>query len=201
MSQMATICDKSVVGFRKVKGHSQDPWNDLEDELTVKERNHAAANVTIQLIFRAVIDKKEKAFTFPRLSLSPHANIHDFWPHLVQKAGSAYIGEPEDYEIWEGRCKLDKPLVMGLEYEIISRISPGYAKPADVSRPKRRISFDSGISVSPPKFLSKPSKSAHLGPDGPKPMAMRSKADAERNVPPQLRATVTSQASDAPEKV
>jgi ribonuclease HI len=201
IAQVATLCDKNAIGFRKIKGHSHGPWNDLADELAVKGRNRAASNVTIQLIFRAVIDRKEKVFTFPRLSLSSHANIHDFWPHLVQKAGSAFVGEPEDCEIWEGRRKLDKPLIMGLEYEIISKISPGHAKPADVSRPKRRISFDEGSS--PPR--SQPSiqstKSAHLAPDGPVPVVTRSKADAERYVPPHLRATVTYQASDAPEKV
>jgi ribonuclease HI len=87
IAQVAAMCDRTIIGFRKIKGHNKDPWNDLVDKLAVKGRNQAATNVTIQLIFRAVIDKKERIVAFPRLSLSSHANIHDFWPHLIEKCG------------------------------------------------------------------------------------------------------------------
>jgi hypothetical protein len=97
--------------------------------------------VTISLIFRAVINRKEHMVAFPCLSLSSHASIHDFWPHLVEKCEDV-IGEPEDYEIWEGRHKLVGPLVMGEQYEIIARTTPDRERPAYVSRHKRCSSID-----------------------------------------------------------
>jgi ribonuclease HI len=67
--------DRRHVGFRKVKWHNDDPWNDLEDALAVKGRNQQATEVTIALIFRPVIEKKEGFVAFPRFSVSSHANI------------------------------------------------------------------------------------------------------------------------------
>jgi ribonuclease HI len=143
ISQVATQCDRRIVGFRKIKGHSHDPWNDLSGALAVKGRNQAATNVVIQLIFRAVIDRKEQFVGFSRFAVSSQANIYDFWPGLVEKCGDV-IGEPEDYEIWQDRRKLEGPLIMGLEYEIIAKTAPGRTRPADASRPKRRSSIDFG---------------------------------------------------------
>jgi hypothetical protein len=113
------------------------------------------------------------------------------------------IGEPEDYEIWDGRRKLEDPLAMGAEYEIIARTTPGHARPADVSRPKRRSSIDLGSPSQPPSQLAKstPKRSANLAPDTPVSAPTRSKADVEKDVPPHMRATVTYQATDATEKV
>jgi hypothetical protein len=69
---------------RKVKGHIHDPWNDLADSLAVKVRNQQSKEVMIQLVFRAVLDKKEQFVGFDRFPVQSHANIHDFWPRLVQ---------------------------------------------------------------------------------------------------------------------
>jgi hypothetical protein len=116
--------DKMHVGFWKVKGHHNDPWNDMADALAVRGRNLQATNVTIQLIFRPVIDRKEGFVAFPRFSVSSHANIYDFWPRPIDKCGGG-IGDPEDYEIWDEHHKLTGRLVMGLSYEIISKYTPG----------------------------------------------------------------------------
>jgi hypothetical protein len=120
-----------------------------------------------------------------------HANIHDFWPHLVQKVGSAYIGEPDDYVVWEGRSKLEGPLTPGASYDIMSRISPGHAKSADVSRP-RRLSFDAGIS---PLISQSPAqKGAQDAPVGPIPKNTGSKAAVEASIPSHMRVTIPYQA-------
>jgi ribonuclease HI len=116
--------DKMHVGFWKVAGHSNDPWNDQADALAVHGRNQEATNVTISLIFRPVINGKEGFEAFARFSVSSHANIYDFWPRLIDKCGAG-IGNPEDYEIWAERHKLSGRLVMGLSYEIVSKYSPG----------------------------------------------------------------------------
>jgi hypothetical protein len=61
------------IGFWKVKGHNDDPWNDMADALAVKGRNLQATNVTIQLIFRPVNGGKEGFEAFPRFSVCSHA--------------------------------------------------------------------------------------------------------------------------------
>jgi ribonuclease HI len=201
---------KMHVGFWKVKGHNNDPWNDLADASAVRGRNHQATEVTIQLTFRPVIDGKERCAAFTRFPVSSHANIYDFWPPLIDKFGRG-IGEPEDHEIWEGHTKLSGPLIMGLEYEIVSRFTPG--------RPKvhpRRNSADFGAPILPPpmvtfepKVLPLPTLDApapwlppgrnirHL--EWTPPAAARTEAPA-REVPPRWRAQVIDEAHDAPEK-
>jgi hypothetical protein len=54
----------------------------LADSLAVKGRNRQAAEVVIQLLFRPIIHGEEKLLGIPRFSVSPHANIYDFWPAL-----------------------------------------------------------------------------------------------------------------------
>jgi hypothetical protein len=121
--------DRRIVGFRKVKWHSGDPWNDLEDRLAITGRNQQSREVVIQLIFRAVIDKKEQFVRFDRFSVQSHVNIHDFRPRLVEKCGNV-IGQPEDYEIRHERHKLEWPLEIGEQYEIIARTTTGYVNPS-----------------------------------------------------------------------
>jgi ribonuclease HI len=87
IKMVCTKIDKLHVGFWKVKGHNNDPWNDAADALAVHGRNLQAVNVTISLAFRPVIDGKEGFVTFPRFSVSSHANIYDFWPRLINKCG------------------------------------------------------------------------------------------------------------------
>jgi ribonuclease HI len=99
--------DRMRVGFWKIKGHSKDPWNDMADALAVKGRNQGKQNVTVRILFRPIVDRKEKLWAIPRLSLHPHSNIYDIWPHLVEKWGDN--GEPEDYEIWEDQSPLRRP--------------------------------------------------------------------------------------------
>jgi hypothetical protein len=107
---LVAMIDKRDVGFRKVKGHSGDRWNNLADSLAVKGRNQQSREVVIQLIFQAVINEKKKFVGFGRFSIQALANIYDFWPRLVAKCGDV-IGAPEDYEIWHDRSKLPKPLI------------------------------------------------------------------------------------------
>jgi hypothetical protein len=132
--------DKMHVGFWKVKGHSNDPWNDLADSLAVRGRNQSASEVTVQVLFRPTVDGEEKFWAIPRLSLNANANIHDFWIPLVDKFGRH--GDPEDYEIWNGHTPLEGPLIHGLGYEIVPRSSPGRAKPAT-----RRNSADFSVNA------------------------------------------------------
>jgi hypothetical protein len=188
--------DKRIVGFRKIKGHNKDPWNDLADSLAVKGRNQHAHQATIQAMFRAVIEGKEQHVGFPRISLSSHANIHDFWPRLVERCGDK-IGNPEDYEIWQDRHKLEGPLIMGLEYEIISKTTPGFTKPSDL-RKQRRNAIDNGTISGLESQPRVPKKAKEA--ESASPPRMRPKADVERDVPPHFRAVVTFQAHDAPEK-
>jgi ribonuclease HI len=108
--------EKREGGFRKIKGHGDDFWNDIADSLAVKGGNAQAKEVIVQLVFRAVINGKEKTVCFDRVSVDTHANIYDFWPKLVAKCGDV-IGAPEDYEIWHDRLKLARPLIMGEQYE------------------------------------------------------------------------------------
>jgi hypothetical protein len=124
IQQTCPMIDERHVGFWKVKGHNHDPWNDLADSLAVQGRNLQSVNVTVQLLCRTVIDGKERFEAIPRISVSSHANIHDLWPASIDKFGRG-IGEPEDYEIWLDQSPLRGPLVTGLTYEIVSRITPG----------------------------------------------------------------------------
>jgi hypothetical protein len=62
-----------------------------------------------------VVGGKERFEAIPRISVSSHANIHDFWPASINKFGRE-IGEPEDYEIWLEHTPLNGPLVHGLTY-------------------------------------------------------------------------------------
>jgi ribonuclease HI len=182
--------DRRHVGFRKVKGHNDDPWNDLADALAVKGRNQQDTEGTIQLIFSPVIDKKEQFVAFPRFSVSSHANTYDFWPRLVDKCG-AQIGEPEDYEIWHDRRKLEGPIIVGLEYEIIARSTPGHLKP-DLMRKVRRSSIDAGIP--PVQLIEVKEKKKYT--DELTPPTTISKAQASAS--PQFQAQVVYQAQDAP---
>jgi ribonuclease HI len=114
---------KMHVGFWKIKGHSDDPWNDLADALAVKGRNQSKSEIIVHALFRPTVDGVEKVWSVERLSLNQNANIYDFWPYLVDKFGRH--GEPEDYEIWDDQKPLSGPLVPGLAYEIVPRSSPG----------------------------------------------------------------------------
>jgi hypothetical protein len=116
---------------------------------------------------------------------------------LIENVGEE-IGEPEDYVIWEGRHKLADPLRMGEQYDIIARTTPGRTRQADVSKPKRRISFDAGIPVR--ALAQAPKSGAHLAPDAPLPVATRTKAEVEGSVPLHMRESLTYQATDAPAK-
>jgi ribonuclease HI len=44
---LVAAIEKREVGFRKIKGHSDDPWNDLADSLAVKGRNAQAKGVIV----------------------------------------------------------------------------------------------------------------------------------------------------------
>jgi hypothetical protein len=197
--------DKMHVGFWKIKGHSDDPWNDLADSLAVKGRNQSKSEVIVQVLFRPTVEGKEKFWAIPRLSLNPNANIHDFWPHLVDKFGRH--GDPEDRETWDEQKPLEGPLIQGLAYEIVPRVSPGRSKPAE-----RRSSTDfSGKAFTPaprlvntdpsspePLYVYKPPKPKALEWEPP-PMTRTN--EPSREVPPQWRVQVVYQAYDAPEKV
>jgi ribonuclease HI len=180
--------DKMHVGFWKVKGHNNDPWNDLADSPAVRGRNQSASEVTIQVLFRPTVDGEEKFWAIPRLSLNANANIYDFWAPLVDKFGRH--GDPEDYEIWNGHTPLERPLIHGLGYEIVPRSSPGRPKPA-----ARRNSADFSV-----KALdgSKPLVQFRSKEWSPRPLVRTD--DPAREVPPQWRAQVIYQESDAPEK-
>jgi hypothetical protein len=194
IAQVAQLVDRDVVGFRKIKGHSKDPWNDLADSLAVKGRNKAAKNVTFALLFHKTTGKKEKVIAFPRISLSSHANIHDFWSHLIEKCGED-IGEPEDFEIWEGNSKLDKPLREGNQYDIRPRIATAPNRP-EASKTQRRTSVDTTFSALIP---TRPSlNGAQWAPDGPVPVITRPKNDT--HIPPHLQAVVRYQSTEAPPK-
>jgi ribonuclease HI len=153
IKKICPLLDQGEVGFRKIKAYSHDPWNDLADKLAVKGRNPQAQDVVIHLIFKAVIEGKEKTFCFDRFSVNALANIYDFWPRLLEKAGDR-IGNPEDYEIWHDRCKLGRGLVTGGQYEILAKRTPGLILPAEI-RAQRRTSADFGlkplISQNPPR--------------------------------------------------
>jgi hypothetical protein len=123
IQQVGRRTDKMKVGFWKIAGHSDDPWNDLADSLAVRGRNQSKANVTVQVLFRPFVDGEEMFWAIPRLSLNPNANIYDFWPHLVDKWGRH--GDPEDYVIWNDRAPLRGPLFEGLGYEIVPRSLQG----------------------------------------------------------------------------
>jgi ribonuclease HI len=184
--------DQLHVGFWKVKGHNHDQWNDAADALAVQGRNEQATQVNVQLIFRPVIGGKEGFEGISRVSMCSHANIHDFWPILLDKFGSE-IGEPEDYEIWEGHSKLAKPLVSGRTYEIASRFSPGRPK---VHPQLRRNSIDCG----PKATMDDAAALRPIRDDGclqPPPLVLTA---SDREIPPQWRVQVVYQAHDAPER-
>jgi ribonuclease HI len=187
--------DVMHVGFWKVKGHNKDPWNDLAYSLEVKGRDKQATEVVIQLLFRAVIGGTERFDAIPRFSVSSHANIYYFWPTLIGKFGRE-IGEPEDYEIWNAHSPLSGPLINGLSYEIVSRITPGRPRP-------RRNSAECSAPLLPrPAVTFEPE--ASLQPSGrakvwSPPQEVRLEEPA-RGIPPQWSAQVIYQAHDAPEK-
>jgi hypothetical protein len=193
--------DKMHVGFWKIKGHNDDPWNELADASAVQGRNQSKSEVMVQVLFRPTVEGKEKFWAIPLLSLNPNANIHDFWPALIDKFGRH--GEPEDYEIWCEQKPLDGPLIHGLAYEIVPRVSPGHFKPAD-----RRNSIDFGLEAKararyPTVSPSNPPKPAPCDPleqlDCTPPPLIRT-ADPAREIPPQWKGQVVYQAYDAPEK-
>jgi hypothetical protein len=196
IAPLAREIDRRIVGFRKIKGHSKDAWNDAADALAVKGRNQQAKEVTIQLGFRAVIDKREQFVGFPRFSVSSYANIHDFWPRLVDRCGEDIV-EPEDCEIWQDRHKANGPSVMGLEYEIVSRTTPGFVKPSELKK-QHRSSIDFGVSPEPE--VHPPKKNAPKVVEVATPPRTRSKAEVQNSVPPHFRASVTYQVQAAPEK-
>jgi ribonuclease HI len=186
--------DKMHVGFWKIKGHTDDPWNDLADALAVQGRNQSKSEVIVQVLFRPTVDGKEKFWAIPRLSLNPNANIHDFWSYLVDKFGRH--GEPEDYEIWNEHKPLEGPLIHGLGYEIVPRTSPGHFKPQE-----RRNSADLSVKA----LVPVPQTTGTLSPLrttakdwSPRPLIRTNKP--AREVPPQWRVQVVYQAYDAPEK-
>jgi hypothetical protein len=153
------------------------------------------------VLFRPTVEGKEKFWAIPRLSLNPNANIHDFRPALIDKFGRH--GDPEDYEIWCDQKPLDGPLIHGLAYEIVPRVSPGHFKPAE-----RRNSIDFGLEAKararyPTISPSNPPKSAPCDSlkqlDWTPPPLIRT-ADPAREIPPQWRVQVVYQADDAPEK-
>jgi hypothetical protein len=127
--------------------------------------------------------------------LNPHSNIHDFWPHLVDKWGR--YGDPEDYEIWCDQAPLRGPLIEGLTYEIVPRSSPGRAKPS-----ARRSSIDLGIvprseplvSVPPEGWAPRPLRDDEIHSSG---VSIWRPA---RPIPQQWQARVVFQSTEAPEK-
>jgi hypothetical protein len=135
-----------------------------------------------------------------RLSLNPNSNIIDFWPPIVDKFGR--FGDPEDYEIWCDQKPLEGPLIHGLAYEIVPRVSPGHFKPAE-----RRNSIDYGVEAK----TREPKALEYSGTGDPK-WLVRSRArdwspqpllrtrDPVREVPPQWSAQIVYQAYDAPDK-
>jgi hypothetical protein len=110
---------------------------------------------------------------------------------LVDKLGRVF-GEPEDYDIWEGHMKLARPLIIGLECEIVSRFTPG---PPRIQL--RRGSMDFGNPTFPtPVIPNGPQPRAF---EWPPPAAART-GEPAREVPPQWMVQVIYQAHDAPEK-
>jgi ribonuclease HI len=191
-----TICpliDDRHVGFWKIKGHSKDPWNNLADALAVRGRNVQSKLVVVQIFFRAIIEGKETFQALPRISVSSHANIYDFWPTLIDKFGRG-IGEPEDYEIWQGHSPIRGPLVQGHTYEIVSRITPGRPRPQAAAR---RNSIDL-TTPPPPKLTPKGSPSPKRSFEAPPPQTIE---PPPLGVPPQWTAVVTYQPQGLPEKV
>jgi ribonuclease HI len=196
------ITEDTQVGFWKIKGHNNDPWNDLADALAVKGRDQSKSEVMVQVWFRPTVNGEEKFWAIPRLSLNPDANIHDFWPHLVDKFGRH--GEPEDHEIWEGKKPLDGPLIVSLSYDIVPRVSPGHFKPAE-----RRNSTDFGVEArlrNPATLESKGTgEQKWIGRSNardwrPQPLVPTAEPNPAREIPPQWRVQIVYQAYDAPEK-
>jgi hypothetical protein len=136
-----------------------------------------------------VIDKKERFVGFDRFSVQALSNIHDFWPRLLARCGNV-IGEPEDYEIWHNRRKVDELLKTGEGYEIIAKRTPRFVLPSQL-RKASRISVDLGD----PRAALWPSPKAREAP-----LIRRSEAEAERDVPPHVRAYVTFQDQNRPAK-
>jgi ribonuclease HI len=169
---LAKEIDQRNAGFRKVKGHSDDPWNDLADSMAVNGRDQQSREVVIQLIFRAVINKKEKFAGFDRFSTQALANIYYFWPRLVAKCGNI-TGAPE---------------------EIISRRTPGFTLPSEL-RAHRRSSID--FEKKEEKAALPPSGKAREAPQVALP-SKRPEEEAERDVPPHMRVSVTFQDQNGP---
>jgi hypothetical protein len=90
---------------------------------------------------------------------------------------------------------LNGPLVMGLEYDIISITTPGYPKPQVRAR---RNSVD--LETAPPPEANPPALAERwVAAPLPVPRTL-SKTEAEGRIPPQYRAQVIYQAQEAPEK-
>jgi ribonuclease HI len=187
IQQIGQRLDRMKVGFWKIKGHNDDPWNDLADSLAVRGRNQSKTNVAVSVLFRPFVDGEEKFWAIPRISLNPNSNIHDFWPHLGNKWGRH--GEPEDYEIWHGHAPLRTHLCEGLAYEIVPRSSPGRAKPA-----ARRNSIDLTVSPMGGSIIPIPRAADWV------PRPLERTDIPTRDIPPQWCARVVFQSTDAPEK-
>jgi hypothetical protein len=155
---LVAMIDKREVGFRKVKGHSGD---------------QQSSEVVIQLIFRAVINKKEKFVGFDRFSIQALANICNFWPRLVAKCGDV----------------IGAPFIEGEQYEIISRRTPGFVLPSEI-RAQRRSSIDFGKNDEKPALP--PSGKVCEAPQV-APPPRKSEEEAEGDVPPHMRVSVTFQ--------
>jgi ribonuclease HI len=184
IQNVGRLLDQMRVGFWKIKGHNHDPWNDLADSLAVRGRNQSKANVTVAVLFRPVVDRVEKLWGIPRLSLNPNSNLHDFWPPLVNKWGRH--GEPEDFEIWCDQAPLRGPLFEGLTYEIVPRSSPGRVKPT-----ARRNSIDLTVHARDgPPILPRALDWS------PQPLVRTD----DHPIPAQWQARVVFQTADAPER-
>jgi hypothetical protein len=94
-----------------------------------------------------MVDKEEKFHAIDRFHISASANLKDFWRQLPERYHEEF-GEPEEYEIWHNRRRLDKILETGEQYEIITKRTPGRNIPVH-----RRNSAD--LSANPPRTTRK----------------------------------------------
>jgi hypothetical protein len=190
---LARDFDQGIVGFRKIKGHSGDEWNDLAERLAVKGQDLHAKEVIIKPIFRAVINKKENVFGFERFATPALATMRDFWPRLLEHCGAG-ISSPVDYEIWHDHCKLERQVQEGETYQIIERPTPGFALSSEI-REQRRGSFsEQGAAFRPPGL--KACEAPHVAPP-----IKRTSEEVAQDIPPHMRAFVTFQAADEADRI
>jgi ribonuclease HI len=187
---LARLIDQHTVGFRKIKGHSHDERNDLADSSAVQGRNQQSQQVTIQLLFRAVIDREEKFYAFDRVHIEALANLRDFWKILSERCEGDF-GAPEDHEIWHRRKVLSKELVTGEQYEIIAKRTPGKNIPIDISR-QRRNSID--LSKEPEAPLQAVPKALKYTPE-----KAEQRPKSLGTIPPDWSAQVTFQLDGQPD--